>query len=404
MRRTRPAAPSDTLGPSLRILAFTDYLSAHSCGGAERVTREVYARLTAQAEVCVLTATPHEQPGEGQIDEIRVIRVAAWNLSRLVGAQACMAPSLAVQALRLVHAFRPDVLHANGLHFQTSVAAAICQASTGIPLVTTAHIGGPQALRTRVRLATGAYERTVGRAILARTRRVIAVSTSVGHHLQTLGVPASRITVVPNGVDLARFSPRPLAGRNATEPVTPVAVFIGRLIQNKGPDTFIDALEILRAAGEPWRGVIVGEGPLRPALERRVAASGLWSLISFTGACADVAPWLRQATCLVRPSLTEGMPLTVLEAMAMGTPVVASAIPGNTDLVEHEMTGLLFPPGNAAGLAAQLSRCARDELLVRRLVAAGRQQAEAHSWDTCAAATLAVLAAARAPGALAGSP
>lgn len=380
----------------LRILAFCDYFTEGSSGGAERVTREVYRRLPdLGAEVMVLTATPFGEPGPSEVDGIPVLSVGSIDLSRLSGAQVSLAPRLPAGALRLVARFRPHVLHANGLHFQTTVAAAACQRIRGIPLVTTAHIGSPDRLPARMRAATAAYEATVGRYVLSRSARVIAVAQSVAEHVRHLGVPEDRIEVIANGVDLERFAR--CDRREAGLGTLPLLVFVGRLIENKGPGLLVEALGHLRSEGLPFRAAFVGDGPLRGDLERRLAAAGLSEQVTLAGHSTDVAGWLGRASVLVRPSLTEGMPLTVLEALASGVLVIASDIPGNTGLIRHLHNGLVFPAGDARALAATLRLALENPALASALAGAGHNSVRSFSWDACAEATLGVLAQAAAP-------
>ena len=396
-RASRPASPGRARPERLRVLAFTDYLSENSCGGAERVTREIYKRLPELGtDVMVLTATPFSDPGSRTVDGIPVLSVGSVDLSRLSGGQVCIAPRLPGSALRLVKSFRPDVLHANGLHFQTTIAAAVCRRLRGIPLVTTAHIGSPDRLPGRLRAATHAYERTVGRYVLARSERVIAVAASVAEHLLGLGVPADRIEVIPNGVDLARFA---RGDRNGAASGPPLLVFVGRLIENKGPGLFVDALIHLRNDGIAFRAAFVGDGPQRLDLASRVAVAGLSDRVTFVGHSTDVAGWLGRATVLVRPSLTEGMPLTVLEALASGVLVIASDIPGNTGLIDHLRNGLVFPSGDARALAGMLRFAVEHPEVSDRLAEAGHQGVRSFSWDACAEATLGVLTQVAAPAA-----
>jgi glycosyltransferase involved in cell wall biosynthesis len=162
----------------------------------------------------------------------------------------------------------------------------------------------------------------------------------------------------------------------------------------------LDALDHLQSDGIAFRAAFVGDGPQRHDLASRVAGAGLSDRVTFVGHSTDVAGWLARATVLVRPSLTEGMPLTVLEAMASGVLVVASDIPGNTGLVRHLRNGLVFPSGDARALAGMLRFAVENPEVACALAEAGHRSVRSLSWDACAEATLGVLArvAARAAG------
>jgi glycosyltransferase involved in cell wall biosynthesis len=341
------------------------------------------------AEVAVVSAAGDVAATE--VDGLRVFPVPTVDLARYVGAEIAVAPSALRVAARAAAELHPHVLHANHLMFQTSLAAALLAPRLGLPLVSTAHLGPLTSLRAGLRLPATVHERSVGRFILRRSRRVIAVSSSVAAHLRHLRVDAARIDVVPNGVDHERFHP-PAAGRPpAGTDRPPAVVFVGRLVANKGPALFVEALGALAAAGVGFTATVVGDGPLRARLEAHVVRLGLAGRVSFSGEVTDVADRLREADIMVRPSLTEGLPLTVLEAMASGACVLASDIPGNAELIVSGASGLLFRPGDAGDLARQLKVLIADPVLRRRLAGEGCRRAAAYSWDATADATARVL-------------
>lgn len=372
----------------LQILAFCDYFSADSSGGAERVSHEVYARLAgAGASVTLLTTAPSGAARAWEVDGIRVQSVPSLDLSKVTRAQVSLSPRVVLEAARLGRTLRPDVLHANGLHFQTSVAAAVLRYRTGYPMVTTVHLARPEGLRPLLRTATLSYEQTVGRFVLHGSAAVIAVSEGVREHVLSLGVGSERIVAVPNGVDHARF--HPAGGRPVVRP-RPVVLFVGRLIPNKGPQVLLEAVRLLHG-GVDLEAVFVGDGPLRAQLERTVLAAGLSDVVRFEGHSSDVQGWMRKADVLVRPSFTEGLPLGVLEAMASRLCVVASDVRGNRELVAEGRTGFLFPAGDARALVGTLARVLADADRRREVARAGWQASHAYTWDVCAAATGEVL-------------
>lgn len=378
----RPAGGSGFAG--LRILGFCDYFTESSSGGAEKVTAEVYSRLLAHgAEVTVISAVPGHAAGVVAVKGIPTRVVPAFDLAGILNAQVILAPRLLGAARRLVDEFRPQVLHATSVHFQGSIAAALVARSRRLPLVTTGHVASVSRLPPLTRAAATAYEQTVGRLILQSSRRVIAVSEAVAAHLRHLGAPTGRTCVVGNGVDHRRFTP------GTRDPERRHVVFLGRLIHNKGP---ADALAAFAALGRPDSQLtFIGDGPMRAELERAVARLGLAETVHFTGHLDDVSPILASADVLIRPSLTEGQSLAILEAMAAGVCVLATDIPANRELVDDGKSGLLAPVGDARQLAARLDSLLTDGRLRDRLAAQGRQRALQHSWDVCARETGQVL-------------
>ena len=141
---------------------------------------------------------------------------------------------------------------------------------------------------------------------------------------------------------------------------------------------------LLAREGLTPEAVLVGEGPLRSRLEDDVERRHLGDRVKFIGHSSDVAGWLRRASVFVRPSLTEGLPLTVLEAMASKVCVVASDIPGNNELITHEVNGLLFSAGDPHALARALTSVLVGDDRRIRLAETGFVSSRAYSWDACA--------------------
>jgi glycosyltransferase involved in cell wall biosynthesis len=166
---------------------------------------------------------------------------------------------------------------------------------------------------------------------------------------------------------------------------------VGRLIFNKGPQYLVEATpEVLRAHPEA-EFVFVGDGPLRPHLEERARQLGVRHRLTFLGTRHDVAAILQTCDMLVRPSLLEGMPLTVLEAMACGLPVVATPVSGTAELVRHGENGLFVRPADPTSLARAILRLVEDEPLREAQGRKARRLVERdYSWDAVAEKTLAV--------------
>ena len=215
--------------------------------------------------------------------------------------------------------------------------------------------------------------------------RVVAVSKPVSDHLVRLGVDPARIDIAPNGVDRARF--RPARTRKTTAELR--AVIVGRLTANKGAVHVLDAVAAARATGRDVRLAVVGDGPLEPRLRRRADELGLAVAVTFVGRVANVEEWLWGADVALRPSYTEGLPLAVIEALACGTPVVCSAVPGNLELVKHGINGLVFPIGDVAALSAALVKLHDDRPALERMSWAAVETAAAFSWSTSAETHLA---------------
>ena len=196
----------------------------------------------------------------------------------------------------------------------------------------------------------------------------VAVSADLRRWLiEHVHVRPDKVRVVPNGVDDTRF--KPLAERESLRrqhgygPTDLVFGAVGRLTPVKDHRSLLEAFHLMAVDHPHGRLLVVGDGPERPALEAQVRQRGLADRVRFVGHCDDVAPWLGMMDVFVHPSLMEGMSNAVLEAMAVALPVVATAVGGTPEVVEHEVTGRLVPPAAPAALsAAMTSYCASDHV------------------------------------------
>jgi glycosyltransferase involved in cell wall biosynthesis len=189
----------------------------------------------------------------------------------------------------------------------------------------------------------------------------IAISEGVRAVLERGGVPASSITVAPSGIDLEKFSgvrdPGYLREEFKLVPGVPVIVNVAALAPHKAQDVLLDALSLLRAT-DKFRCFVVGEGALRADLEAK--ASSLSLAVVFTGFRSDALEFIRLADVFVMSSRLEGLGTSIMDAQALGAPVVATRTGGIPEIVEDGVTGLLAEPGDARALAGALSRMLRD--------------------------------------------
>jgi glycosyltransferase involved in cell wall biosynthesis len=154
-------------------------------------------------------------------------------------------------------------------------------------------------------------------------------------------------------------------------------VLVARLVEQKGVDLLVDAFARVAAGLRGWHLDLVGDGPLRPALEARVRRAGLQARVTFHGHQDDPFPFLFAASVFALPSRFEGMPNAMLEAMGAGLAIIVSdASPGPLELIRDGETGLVFPSGDARALAAAIARLCAEPALRRRLGGAAQALAE----------------------------
>jgi glycosyltransferase involved in cell wall biosynthesis len=270
-----------------------------------------------------------------------------------------------VELVRLLRRHRPDIVHASSS--KAGVLGRLAGALAGVPIRAFTVHGWAFAAYPGL---TGRLYRLADRLV----RPLTTVTVCVSERERKLGIAAGtcgpdRTVVIPNAVDVA--------GARRVEPGRrdrPLIVAVGRL---KAPKDF---LTLVRALGrlEPgsFEAVIVGDGPDRVRLEDEIRALGLAGCLTLAGERRDVPELLAAADVFALASSSEGMPVSVLEAMAAGLPVVASRVGGVPEQVVDGETGVLVDPGDAEDLADALSRLLGDVELRRRLGAAGRARAE----------------------------
>ncbi len=159
------------------------------------------------------------------------------------------------------------------------------------------------------------------------------------------------------------------------DPEGPIVGTIGRLVYQKAQDVFLQAAPLVIKAVPDAQFLIVGEGPLRPALEQLTAELGLRTCC-FAGFRAEIPNLLLLMDIFALPSILEGFPQVLLEAMATARPIVATRIDGVTEVIQHDTTGLLVPPRDPGALASAITSLLKDQGLARRLAVAGRKLVE----------------------------
>jgi glycosyltransferase involved in cell wall biosynthesis len=224
-----------------------------------------------------------------------------------------------------------------------------------------------------------------------RRSRFVVISESTRDDLVARGIAADRITVVHCGLDHDAYRTDAAVAKARV----PTILFVGRLRRYKGVDWVLRALPEVLKRVPGARLQVIGDGPFEAALRRAAARLGVAEAVEFLGFLprAEKVRRMQEAWVVVQPSPKEGWGLTVVEAGACGTAVVAADSPGLRDSVRRDETGLLVPYGDDARLADALARVLADDALRARLSAAGRQWAGHFSWPACGRASLDALGA-----------
>jgi glycosyltransferase involved in cell wall biosynthesis len=314
----------------------------------------------------------------GQATRMDVARACAWLLVRRPRAvlatlkQAAGAPHrwLALQALpAAVWCLRNgiDGLHAHFADTNLQYAAAI-SAWSGIPFGVTTH---------RYDILDDPLPVQHAAALFRAAALVVTISDWNRRHMAArYGLDAARIHIVRCGIDLERFActaRAPGCGGDAFRLLN-----VGRLVPMKGQDVLLKACARAIADGVPLRLAIIGGGPLEADLRRLAGELGIQGRVEFLGVqpASAVAEHLRQADLFVLSSRSEGLPVACIEAMASGTPLIASRVQGVPELVEHGVNGLLVEPEDIAALGEAIVWAHRHPERLDAMRRAGRATVE----------------------------
>lgn len=341
-------------------------------GGIERVLLNLLEHMDASVELVPLVFTRTDTDQEGFFDRLRArnvrfgrLLVNVWKPTSVVNPLVNLG-----QAFAFLRRERIGLIHSHG--YRADVFGLPLAAALRTPIVATVHgfVDNDRKLK--------AYNRLDAR-VLRYFDRVIAVSARMKDDLTATGVPAERVAVVTNAVPLPDGQS---AGREATRARLGLSAgdvvfgYVGRLSEEKGLIHLVEALDGVRACAQV-RLLLVGDGPQRATLIERATALGLADRVVFAGFQTDAGPFYAAMDAFVLPSLTEGTPMALLEAMAARLPVIASAVGGVPAVVASGHDGLLVQPADPSALAAAVMSLATDPGLRCRLGSAARQTVEA---------------------------
>ena len=220
-----------------------------------------------------------------------------------------------------------------------------------------------------------------------RAGAVIAISEAVADALVASGIDARQIEIIPSGIDLTRCVPR---ADNRTLRLlgvpenAPLVVMVAALVKHKDPVTFVRAMKSVVANIPNAHALMIGDGPLRPDVERVIAESGLGENVHLAGYRTDADTLLTAADVVALSSREEGLGTVLIDALWMGKPIAATRAGGIPEIVEDGSCGLLSPPEDGAALGSTISRLLMDGALRTRFSIAGRTRAAAFSVERTA--------------------
>lgn len=267
--------------------------------------------------------------------------------------------------LALVDALRIEILHTS--EFRSNVVGVICRFRRPLRLVATAHGWIANDLRGKLKCL-------LDRVLLSSFDRVIVVSNATGHRLPRWLVPDERRRILHNALACRRFEGvRLVAQDRANDGDRDIRLLnVGRLSAEKGQALLLHAVAELLPAHPHLRLSFAGTGPLEPQLRELAGKLGITGKVHFLGYQSDMQAVYAGADLVVQSSLTEGLPNVVLEAAFLGVPIVATAVGGTPEVIEHDVSGWLVRPNSKAELVAGIRRFLLDPTRFASMTRAAR--------------------------------
>lgn len=289
-----------------------------------------------------------------------------------------LSPAALVRLIRLFQQHRPDIVQSHGA--RTNLYATLAGRWARVPIIVcTIHNSLYDYPISSIRRSLYLLGE---RLTFALSDRTICVADALAHDLtKRSGRDPRKIQVIRNGVDLEAFDPKTVDGSTVRrefglEKDIPLIGIVGRMTPQKGHMDLLTALVQIKAVVPTVKVLIVGDGPLRAELVQFTRSRSLEDRCIFAGMREDIPAIIGALDVVALPSLSEGLPFVLLEAMAMGKPVVATRINGVREVVEDGVTALLIPPREPAMLAGAISALLINQELRSRLAAAARQLVE----------------------------
>jgi glycosyltransferase involved in cell wall biosynthesis len=270
-----------------------------------------------------------------------------------------------------------DLLHTHG--YKADIYGLLAARRLGLPFISTCH------LWTHDTAAVRFYE-FLDSLFLRRFYAVVAVSDAIAKCLRLSGIRDSKIRVIDNGIDLPSFiQARATLAEKINNGRSLIVGTVGRLVRQKGLEYFLRAAREILQEFHDVIFVVIGAGPDREKLEHMAGELAIKQNVRFTGHCTDMPGAYASMDVFVLPSLDEGMPMAILEALASRKPVVATSVGAVPRLIIQEKTGLLVAPRDVQALKLAILRFLNDSSLRSRLGIAGEALVRGrHSHDLMA--------------------
>lgn len=279
--------------------------------------------------------------------------------------------------IKLMKETAPDIIHTH--KYKDNILGCIAAAVAGVPKVVRIVHGMVEPFTGKEYVKMVAYETLDGLAIRSKVNTLIAVSANIESRLAKK-YGADRVVRIHNGINLDRVritEPRQsVRDRLGVSTGTYLIGTVGRLTAVKGHEFLLRVASLPRGSSRSVQYLIVGDGPLMSTLRALAVHLGIEKQVLFLGHREDIYDLIHSMDAFVLPSLHEGIPMVLLEALALSRPVVASRVGGIPEVIEHGVSGLLVEPGDPTALHGALNKLMQDQSYADRLGQCGRKMVE----------------------------
>jgi len=351
-------------------------------GGAEIQAYELSKILTNMGHNVYVYTTYWDAPNAKKEEIMEGIHVKRFKCLFEFGAYK-ITPKLFTDLIRS----KPDIIHAHTYGFFQSDAALLASHIKKIPSVLTSLLIERETKSSYKRLAGVIYDYTFGRFSIRNASKLIALNKAERKFLiKKFNIKPEKIAIIPPGLNIKKYSNLP-EHRELQEKYNlngPVIIYVGRIAEDKGINYLIDSAKIVKKEYPNSKFLIIGPNMgYKHKLVSKINKTGLNDSIIFTGPLVGnkLLEAYSAADVFVLPSYHEVMPLTILEALAAGIPVITTRLGGISEVISHQVTGFLVKYGDYKKIAEYILRILREPNLKSKLIAAGKKIVNSFSWN-----------------------
>lgn len=351
----------------MKIAILVFYFPPKGLAGTEIATYNIARQLAKRGhEVHVITSLDEGLPREGMEQGFYVHRLG-WRRLRFVGII-----SFWLKIVRVLRKIEPDIVHSQGMGMPGFLAKKFFKK----PYLVWER-------GTEV-YSPGLFARLLSKLVLRNANAVIALTKDMKREMQR--TCKRDILVIPNGIDLERFENLPpdvMRGQLQVRAGERLVLFVGRFRPEKGARYLIEAMETIRQKNQPVRLILIGEGGEEEALKLLVRQLNLGDYIDFLGQIPneEVPRYMAAADVFVLPSLSEGFPNVILEAMASGLPIVATKVAGLAEIIKDGENGFLVEPENPEQIALKVLLLLEDDDLREKISGNNKERVKDYTFE-----------------------